>query len=172
MSSDYHLLAISLYVQANIECHEFEQGNFGRFDFNWSYRPESLKSGWNGINLACLTLRLEWWPWWTIREPPSSVHHAVTICENKLEVIVWTRWKQGQIGEFVACVILKFNVWHYKATGQPLRWSNFRSMFLNESSCVSLTYWRGIFYWRLAVIIVLEHCLLPWWFGPYAFTLK
>ena len=40
----------------------------------------------------------------------------------------------------------------------PVWWSNFRFMFLNESWCVSLTYWRGIFDWWLVFILVFIHC--------------
>ena len=37
----------------------------------------------------------------------------------------------------------------------PVWWSNFRFMFLNESWCVSLTQWRGIFY----LIFSFYYCL-------------
>ena len=40
----------------------------------------------------------------------------------------------------------------------PVWLSKFRFMFLNESLCLSLTYWRGIFYWYLVFIIVFIHC--------------
>ena len=36
----------------------------------------------------------------------------------------------------------------------PVWWSKFRFMFPNESWCVSLTWWRGIFYRCLVFIIV------------------
>ena len=40
----------------------------------------------------------------------------------------------------------------------PIWWPNFRFMILNESWCVSLTLWRGIFYWCLVFIIVFIYC--------------
>ena len=39
----------------------------------------------------------------------------------------------------------------------PVWWSNFRSMFLNDSLCVSLIWWRGVFYCSFAFIIVFIH---------------
>ena len=40
----------------------------------------------------------------------------------------------------------------------PVWWSNFSFMFLNESWCVSLAWWRGILYWYLVSIIAFIHC--------------
>ena len=40
----------------------------------------------------------------------------------------------------------------------PVWWYNGRFMFLKESWCVSLTWWRGIFYRYLVFIVVCKHC--------------
>ena len=57
-----------------------------------------------------------------------------------------------------------------RCLGPPVWWSGFSFMFLNEHWCVSLTQWRGIFYWCLVFIVVSMHCphvtfiIRPIWF--------
>ena len=52
----------------------------------------------------------------------------------------------------------------------PVRWSNFRFMFLNESWCVSFTL---LLYWCLVFIFVFTHCqILLLLFLSNGFTLK
>ena len=49
-----------------------------------------------------------------------------------------------------------FGPWMYHLP--PVWWSDFMFMFLNDILWVSLTQWRGIFYWWLDFIILLVHC--------------
>ena len=64
------------------------------------------------------------------------------------------------------CLCKMFQAWQLilLAVVSGRRWttcllccSNFRFLFLNESWCLSLTRWRGIFYWCLVLIIVFIH---------------
>ena len=81
------------------------------------------------------------------------------ICISSSTCIIFTYYTHDNQQE-CSRLSISFSLWclgPWKNHLAPVWWSNFRPMFLNDSWCVTLLWWRGIFYWCFAFTIVFIH---------------
>ena len=116
-------------------------------NWNWNYHPETL---WNlgeiGDFLACVTLKLNGWPWKTIEHlfyaPSSFVHHFIPIFWFKLELS--SGLKHSNLSKICFDpMTLTFDLWHW-----PFAWTSLLSKVITPRKLhdhkMGGTLWKGV----------------------------
>ena len=117
------------------------------------YRMLNISAIFNMINI-----------WATVCPPPYDVYvHGLSFWKTDWAsyflYIIFTYYTHDNQQE-CSRLSKSFSLWclgPWKNHLAPVWWSNFRPMFLNDSWCVSLLLWRGIFYLCFAFTIVFIH---------------